>query len=55
MIQHPDTLFADATNPVQVELIGVTNPDTDTTLSFWLFIMNSGASSNNDEHARESY
>lgn len=57
MIKHKNSLLAqaDGENPVYVELVGVTNPDTDQSINFKLWVMNSGASGNNDEHVKEAW
>lgn len=45
-IEHEGGLTASDTNPVVVELVGVTNPNTDNTLTFKLWVMDYGSTKN---------
>lgn len=57
MIRHTDTLTADSdnANPIQIELIGITNPNTEEAMTVKIWVMDSGSTTDQDEHVKEAY
>jgi hypothetical protein len=57
MLKHTSELKKEDGNPVQIELVGVTNPNSDgeLTATYRLFVMDTGTAANVKEHAKEIY
>lgn len=55
MIRVDKNLESDSTNPVQLDIVGITNPDTSEAVTVKLWVMDYGSTTNQDEHVKEAF